>query len=71
VDKNFKWIKYTAPYKDPLFTVVEISTAGYIKMCGKYSEYVGPSPWELGYPEYLKKYVKPQITERLMKFPVE
>jgi 3',5'-cyclic-AMP phosphodiesterase len=22
VDKNFKWIKYTAPYKEPLFTIV-------------------------------------------------
>ena len=71
VDKKFKWIKYTAPYKDPLFTVVEISTAGYIKMSGKKSEYVGPSPWELGYPEYLKKYVKPQITARVMKFSME
>jgi len=69
VDKNFKWIKYTAPYKDPLFTVVEISTEGYIMMSGKKSEYVGPSPWDLGYPTELKKYVKPKITERLMKFP--
>jgi len=68
VDKNFKWIKYTAPYKDPLYTVVEISTDGHIHMTGKYSEYVGPSPWELGYPERLKEYVKPQITERDMKF---
>jgi predicted phosphodiesterase len=68
VDKNFKWIKYTAPYKDPLFTVVEISTEGYIKIAGKKSEYVGPSPWELGYPEHLKKFVKPQITERLLRF---
>ena len=71
VDKDYMWIKYTAPYKHPLFTIVEISTAGYIKMSGKYSEYVGPSPWELGYPEYLKKYVKPQITERLMEFSME
>lgn len=68
IDKNFKWIKYTAPYKDPLYTVVEISSEGYIKMSGKKSEYVGPSPWELGYPEHLKEFVKPQITERLMKF---
>jgi len=68
VDKEFKWIKYTAPYKDPLYTVVEISTDGYIKMSGKKSEYVGPSPWELGYPEHLKKYVRPEITERLLKF---
>ncbi|XOV93804.1 MAG: metallophosphoesterase family protein [Bacteroidota bacterium] len=68
VDKDFKWIKYTAPYKEPLFTVVEISTEGYIKMSGKYSSYVGPSPWELGYPEHLKPFVKPAIEERVMKF---
>ncbi|MCD6596148.1 MAG: metallophosphoesterase [Bacteroidales bacterium] len=71
VDKEYKWIKFTAPYKEPLYTIVEISTKGYIKMSGKKSEYVGPSPWELGYPEHLRKYVKPQITERLMKFPTE
>ena len=68
VDKNFKWIKYTAPYKDPLYTVVEISTEGYIKMSGKKSEYIGPSPWELGYPDHLRKFVRPEITERLLKF---
>jgi len=68
VDKNFRWIKYTAPYKDPLFTVVEISSSGYIKISGKQSEYVGPSPWELGYPDHLRKFVKPQITERHLKF---
>lgn len=71
VDKKFKWIKFTAPYKDPLYTTVEISTEGYIKMSGKMSEYVGPSPWELGYPEHLRKFVKPQITERLMEFSIE
>ena len=68
VDKEFKWIKYTAPYKDPLFAVVEISTNGVIKITGKSSEYVGPSPWELGYPENLKKYVAPKISSRLIKF---
>ena len=58
VDKAYKWIKYTAPYKDPLFTVVEISSDGHIKMSGKVSKYVGPSPWELGYPGHLKQFVK-------------
>ncbi len=71
VDKEYKWIKFTAPYKDPLYTIVEISTKGFIKILGKKSEYVGPSPWELGYPDHLRKYVKPQITERLMKFSME
>jgi len=68
VDINYKWMKYTAPYRDPLYTVVEISTNGYIKMSGKYSSYVGPSPWELGYPEHLKKFVKPQISARFLQF---
>ena len=68
VDKEFRWIKFTAPYKDPLYTLVEISTQGYIKMSGKKSEYVGPSPWELGYPEHLKKFVRPEITERMLSF---
>ncbi len=68
VDKDYRWIKYTAPYKEPLFTVVEISTEGYINMSGKTTSYVGPSPWELGYPEYLKPFVKPRIEERVMEF---
>lgn len=68
VDKNFKWIKYTAPFKDPLFTTVEISTKGWIKIAGKKSEWVGPSPFELGYPEFMKKYIRPQITARKLKF---
>ncbi len=68
VDKNFKWIKYTAPFKDPLFTTVEISTKGYIKIDGKKSEWVGPSPFELGYPAYMKKYLRPEISKRKLKF---
>ncbi len=68
VDKNFKWIKYTAPFKDPLFTVVEISTKGYIKIAGKKSEWVGKTPWEMGYPEALKKYIRPEISDRNLKF---
>ena len=68
VDKNFKWIKYTAPFKEPLFTVVEISSKGTIKIAGKKSEWVGPTPWDLGYPEKLKKYMRPEITARRLKF---
>ncbi len=68
VDKNFKWIKYTSPYKRPLFTIVEISTKGYIKIGGKISEWVGPSPWDLDYPEEHKQYIVPRITERELQF---
>jgi predicted phosphodiesterase len=67
-DQKFKWLKYTAPFKEPLFTVVEISSKGTIKIAGKKSEWVGPSPWEIGYPEELKKYMRPAISERNLKF---
>jgi hypothetical protein len=68
VDRNFKWIKYTSPFKEPLFTIVEISTKGTIKIDGKKTEWVGKTPWEMGYPEVLKKYMRPEITERSLKF---
>ncbi len=68
VDKNFKWIKYTAPYRDPLFTVVEISLKGYIHIEGRKTKWVGPSPWQLGFPESLKKYIRPAISERTLRF---
>lgn len=68
VDKNFKWIKYTAPFKEPLFTTVEISSKGTIKIAGKKTEWVGPTPWELGYPAELKKYIRPAISKRTLKF---
>ena len=67
VDKNFKWIKYTAPIKDPLFTIVEISTRGTLKIAGKKSEWVGATPFQLGYPESQKKFMRPSITGRKLK----
>nr|WP_319570467.1 metallophosphoesterase family protein [uncultured Draconibacterium sp.] len=68
IDKNFEWIKYTAPFKEPLFAMVEVSTDGFIKISGKQSEWVGPSPWELGFPERMKKYIRPAISDRYLKF---
>lgn len=67
VDKQFKWIKFTAPFKDPLFAMVEISSDGILKITGKKSEWVGKTPWELGYPETQKKYMRPAISSRKLK----
>jgi predicted phosphodiesterase len=67
VDKDFKWIKYTAPYKDPLFTVIEISTKGTISISGKKSEWVGPSPQEVGFPVKNPEYEVPEIRARVLK----
>jgi len=68
VDKNFKWIKYTAPYRDPLFTVIEISKKGKITMSGKKSQWVGPSPKEVGFPQDNKDYDVPEIRPKVLKF---
>jgi Icc protein len=68
VDKEFRWIKYTAPHKEPLFATIEISTKGFIKISGQQTEWVGPSPWELGYPDELRKYVRPAISDRVLEF---
>ncbi len=54
VDSHYPWIKYTAPYKDPLYAVVTIK-AGKMIIEGKESEYVGPSPQELGFDVSKKK----------------
>ncbi|MBN7810281.1 metallophosphoesterase [Algoriphagus sp. H41] len=68
VDKNYRWIKYTAPFKEPLFTTVTVSSKGRIKIAGKKTEWVGPSPFELGFPENLKPYVHPEIKKKKLRF---
>jgi len=68
VDKSYKWIKYTAPFKEPLFTEVEISKKGFISIGGKKTEWVGPTPFELGYPEKFKQTMRPAISARYLRF---
>ena len=50
IDDKYPWIKYTIPYKDPLFTFVEIDPAGLLKIESRNTEFVGPGPIELGGP---------------------
>ena len=49
VDAAHPYIKYTAPYKDPLFALVKLQPGGVINIQGVDSEWVGNSPEELGY----------------------
>ena len=49
-DKKYPWIKYTVPYKEPLYAFVEISSES-LKIKGRKSSFVGPSPDELGCPK--------------------
>lgn len=49
VDARHPYIKYTAPYKDPLYAVVKLEPGGVIDIQGVDSEWVGDSPEQLGY----------------------
>jgi Calcineurin-like phosphoesterase len=50
IDSKYPWIKYTIPYKDPLYAFVEINKKVLI-IKGKKSSFVGPGPIEMGMPE--------------------
>ncbi|RMH02222.1 MAG: alkaline phosphatase [Planctomycetota bacterium] len=48
VDAGHPWIKYTAPYRDPLWMLVTLTPDRGLRLEGVRSEWVGPSPQELG-----------------------
>jgi len=49
VDRKYPTIKHTAPYRDPLYALVTIDPRqGILDIQGTRSEFVGPTPWELG-----------------------
>ena len=50
IDEKYPWIKFTAPYKDPLFAFVEIDQK-FIRIHKRNSVFVGATPKELGYPD--------------------
>lgn len=48
VDKSHPNIKYTVPYKDPIWAMIEIEGKGKITIKGKRTVFVGSSPEKLG-----------------------
>jgi len=50
IHTRYPYIQYTAPYRDPLWGLVTIWTDGRIRLSGRQSDWVGPSPSELGHP---------------------
>lgn len=67
IDKDFPWIKYTAPYSESLFAFVEINQ-NTITISGKQSIFVGPTPGELGVPESDNGPNVPQISNRELRY---
>jgi 3',5'-cyclic AMP phosphodiesterase CpdA len=68
LDATHPWIKYTAPYKDPLYAVVTIDSDE-MRIEGIESEFVGPSPRELGFshPHADPDAIVPRISSRILK----
>jgi len=67
IDRDYPWIKYTVPYKDPLFALVTLGSDGTIQIEGTQSEWVGPSPWDIGYPADRKDRIVPHISTRRLE----
>jgi hypothetical protein len=71
IDARFPYIKYTAPYRDPLFALVTLEPRK-ITIKGVTSQWVGPSPQELKLPESLTQSpqesgIAPQISSRQLQ----
>ncbi len=58
VHSKFRWVEYTCPYQDSLFTTLTIDpTSGRIDVKGRESKWVGKSPSQLGIE------AKPDLTD--------
>ncbi len=64
IDKEYPFIKFTAPYKKPLFAIITINHNGTINIKGQKSEWIGISPTEINFnrPGY-EGMVKPEISD--------
>lgn len=68
IDRKYPWIKYTIPYKDPLYAIAEINN-GTLSVEGVKSTFVGPGPEELGIPARPENdQIVPVISNRIIKF---
>lgn len=68
IDQQYPWIKYTAPFKDPLWARVDLDSRT-LRVTGRRTVYVGPSPVELGQERYAHGYeYRPEISDRMITF---
>lgn len=70
IDEKFPGMKYTAPYEEPLFALVEIDSKESIKVKGRKSSWVGPDPYELNYPKghFNEDHIIPAIVDRDLEY---
>ncbi|SDT24634.1 Calcineurin-like phosphoesterase [Mucilaginibacter mallensis] len=68
VDSAHPNVKYTVPYKDPLWAIIEVDNSGKIRVEGKKTVFVGSSPEKLGVDMTAYVYpIVPYISDREIK----
>jgi len=71
IHDKFPWISHTAPYRNPLWALVDIDlTKGRLVIKGRKTSWVGPTPWELGIDTQTKdpEVCAPRISDRVLSF---
>lgn len=69
IDESNPWIKFTAPYKDPIWATLKIDSSGTIDIKGRSTEFVGISPQEQGVDMSAYVYpIVPYISDLSIKF---
>ncbi len=70
VEEAFPAMRFTAPYRDPLYAVVTLDPEGRITISGKRSVFVPPAPAELGCPTLSSGHrISATISDRTLTFP--
>jgi predicted phosphodiesterase len=70
IEEAYPWVSHTAPYRDSLYAIVTLQPDQTIRILGVESEWIAPSPQELGVPEnpgHAKSV--PRISSRILKAP--
>lgn len=72
IDRTHPYLKHTAPYAKSLWAVVTIDRAGgALTIAGTTTQFVGPTPWELGGNEtdFPRDMVRPAISNAKLALP--
>ncbi len=69
VHEQYKWLAHTAPYQDPLYAFATLSPKGKLKIEGVRSQWLAPSPHEIGLPkQVMGNEYSPVISDYEIKF---
>lgn len=67
--EQYKWLPHLAPYKDPLYAFAEIDPRGSMTIEGVRSEWVYPSPYDMGMPlDVLGNRLSAEISDYELRF---